>query len=1781
MKNRIFFKNHFLHNINNRHYSITNKSNIKYIHNVFNTSNKILFIKEIKNILLKYFSEETTPIRIRYYFESEINTEFDDSKDNFYYVYIDIQNLDACLEEWYEKLNKEMLYAECTSYEVYLWIYFSTNNKKIDTNIYIFRKIENEEENIDKFKMDIDTNISIEYMITEITKLLLPYYEEDNYYDITFLMNAHNDCLTVYSSDNLSKSKDKDLSNFVKKLIVDLFQAEETYPINNLEIWIESERKIKLSDESNNRIINITKLPQYSCKVERITNNKRNYSTLSKNKTSNVINKTHKRYYTTDIVNGQSINIIPVINTKTKVKSSKIWIDFNIINNQDFEKFSNELFYSGKITPNTDYSLIVKIKKDDIFFTVGKKQEHFIFNSLNDEVFTRLFNKYVDLIEELFEEYDSVLHYSCDSILFEFRPVNIKEKLIISNLSEVKKEYPNLDTKTLTRDLDFFGNSFSNIKGSPIDYKVTDTFEENVASAEPTSRRKLEIINILDVENLDKFLNEFNSNISTDEKSDYFIRDKIVASTTPTKLYLLYRLNKPYIITVNTFDNTIIKRCFNIYGDLISKVQDTDNYDGTFTRVHRNSTTIYKDNSVVYSSREIKLSPIKNIYKSKKLNTKDWLPNSNIATLDLETYEDEGIAKCYAIGFYTNEFKECKTYYIEEDLDSTKLIHKCLTEMFKAKYNKNVFYVHNLGRFDAPFIIKALVEFNKTPEGMDSPYTISESTRNSDILKLTIKRRINNRIVNVTLQDSAAILPNTLRNLCKHYQVDTEKGFFPYDFCTKDTLFYIGKTPNIDYYNGITQEGYDSIYKDIWSLKDECLLYLNKDLISLSEVLVKVNKIFHLKYKIQMTESLTISGIAMKIFLNNHYDQENKPIPLVTNRVVWEDIYKAYYGGRVEVYNPKFKSSSLRSKNLDLKKRDVASADVTLTKTLASLDKKNTKLYYYDVNSLYPFASLNNMPGLVCNYVETYGTSNRYNLDLENLFGFFYCRIKSSHNYIGLLPKRSEEGRLTFPNGEWYDWYFSSELAFAKERGYEIEVIKGYTFNSIKDVFTSFVNKLTEMKVNANNPSERNVAKLILNSLIGRFGMDFLKTITKILDEDKHDLYSVTRVLKNSIELNEGVFLDTYKPGIDKETCENFGVDFIKALNMESNDEKSTIRSHNAVSIPVAAATLSYARVHMNKLIMYILDNKGTIYYTDTDSIVTNLKLPEDFIHKSELGKLKLEHEIIEGYFISDKTYAFINSKGEIIKKAKGVESKYLSFNDYKNMFNLKSIENATKTISKRDYSKGSVVIKTKKDIKLNVDHYTKRERIFRNGKWVGTKSIQINENEDDEKSINTSLRNKTHTFNSLPSNNKMLKHCVAVKNFIVYIGSKIDNIRESYKIWTLTHTVLIYDNINLLTRTLQSYIYIFINIRNIFYLITEYTKNLTWRFSSKLKLFYYLIFNNLHKNNIKDIFINLIIFILFIVLTIIILEFINKYLDFKNFNFKDYSITNLLWNRTENILSFTYPTDQQANSEHIIKSYISDSNYTIFNSNRYQTGLRPIHLNIYDPLTYVVNSTNSDSLNMYIENVNNKIKYTKFNFDYININSIQTSKKQYLDYIISDIWRNITSHSISNRNYFSDIHSIKKYSFDYLLDNCKSGKLVISTIDFTNILNNITSYSYTSYGGSSWDKLKLINFTFTESFVDAYHNSNTSLINPSRANDHIITFINNNNLRLDTSNNILNQDSNRLQVPSLTTPIEGKNSPILQVSPLTTEDRPSLNRLNSSDIIKWRSEIWKSRNRS
>jgi hypothetical protein len=110
--------------------------------------------------------------------------------------------------------------------------------------------------------------------------------------------------------------------------------------------------------------------------------------------------------------------------------------------------------------------------------------------------------------------------------------------------------------------------------------------------------------------------------------------------------------------------------------------------------------------------------------------------------------------------------------------------------------------------------------------------------------------------------------------------------------------------------------------------------------------------------------------------MKDHYTDE--VIPLINKSKIYSDIRKAYHGGITEVYKP-----------------------------------YGENLHYYDVNSLYPYVALQDMPGIQCIKKDFINKT----IDIDSLFGFFYCHVESNSNYLGLLPVRDGSG-LIFPNGK-------------------------------------------------------------------------------------------------------------------------------------------------------------------------------------------------------------------------------------------------------------------------------------------------------------------------------------------------------------------------------------------------------------------------------------------------------------------------------------------------------------------------------------------------------------------------------------------------------------------------------------------------------------------------------------------------------------------------------------------------------------------------------------------
>lgn len=492
-------------------------------------------------------------------------------------------------------------------------------------------------------------------------------------------------------------------------------------------------------------------------------------------------------------------------------------------------------------------------------------------------------------------------------------------------------------------------------------------------------------------------------------------------------------------------------------------------------------------------------------------------------------------------------------YFANTVEGSSKLVLKCIDEMLNYAYSNYIFYVHNLGRFDVIFLHKILLDYNLN---VKYKYVLTPSYRDNKILRLIIKLK-ENRYIKISLVDSMNLLNANLSKLSKDYNVNTTKGYFPYSFVNKHNLNYEGLTPHISYYNSnIDTDWYYSTLSLNWNLRNESLNYLAKDLNSLLEVLVKFQSHLFIDHNLEMTECLTISSLAKKKFLK-HYLNESK-IPLINSNILFNFIYSAYFGGITEVYKP-----------------------------------YGQNLIYLDVNSLYPHSAINPMPGIECTWFESFDDNS---LDLNRLFGVFHAEVITSDLYIGLLPVKTKTG-LIFPKGKFSGIWTSIELQFAKKYGYKIKVTKGYQFNTSENVFKSYVEDLSKLK-NELTGSKRQVIKSLLNNLLGRFAINYVKPITKTVNKKVLDNILATRVVKTFKEIKSENFVLTYLPLLDKEVCDSHNIDYHKAIfNERSHNIEKFVNVFQDTSIIISAFTTSYARVHMNQIKLDILAAGGLLYY--------------------------------------------------------------------------------------------------------------------------------------------------------------------------------------------------------------------------------------------------------------------------------------------------------------------------------------------------------------------------------------------------------------------------------------------------------------------------------------------------------------------------------------------------------------------------------------------------------
>lgn len=381
---------------------------------------------------------------------------------------------------------------------------------------------------------------------------------------------------------------------------------------------------------------------------------------------------------------------------------------------------------------------------------------------------------------------------------------------------------------------------------------------------------------------------------------------------------------------------------------------------------------------------------------------------------------------------------------------------------------------------------------------------------------------------------------------------------------------------------------------------EEMQEYLERDCVTLYKILEKFTAIIRELSNDNCGAQTTIGSTAMTVYRTTYMADmkiENcyRPENITNPESKFRD---TYYGGRTEVFK-----------------------------------QYGENLYHYDVNSLYPYVYTHKK--IPIGKIGNLGTF--FPLDDESVGGAVKIKgyvPKDGANGIPVLPRRivSNDGseKVIFGYGNIEGWYMASEIRYAKEVGAleDIEILDSYG-TSYGKPFEEYGGTLYDMKMNINKneqPAKYDIVKLLLNSFYGKFGMD--------RDQSSIVWGPVTR----SFQSGKRIINDELANG---------GI-------MAKDDTASS-----AYILPrIASSITANARIEMHKWLMKCFDKGGEVYYCDTDSVVTDVKLEES----DELGGMDLEGELEKGIFLAPKVYAELYGDNEYLVKAKGMRNGTFSF---------------------------------------------------------------------------------------------------------------------------------------------------------------------------------------------------------------------------------------------------------------------------------------------------------------------------------------------------------------------------------------------------------------------------------------------------------------------------------------------------------------------------------------
>ena len=508
---------------------------------------------------------------------------------------------------------------------------------------------------------------------------------------------------------------------------------------------------------------------------------------------------------------------------------------------------------------------------------------------------------------------------------------------------------------------------------------------------------------------------------------------------------------------------------------------------------------------------------------------------------------------------------------------------------------------------------------------------------------------------NYCFHDSFKILPMSLSKLSKGFNVEHGK---------------------LDLWEEV-QKRYPGQYENLVDFLDRChvdddlyLEYLGYDVMSLYEVLQVLIEISGLTLH-DFVKRVSTSSLSRYIFKNGYKGKEFKNTlssrsdydylclyKWQYNLEVEEFLRETYAGGRTEVFKPRLEVQG----------------------------------FHYDVNSLYPFVmSEGEYPIGKPQYTETPEIAkHHYEQWKENRNGLGFINAKVFIPFQPIPPLPVQMGKLTFPCGTVYGSWTYEELEYA-EKECDVQILEFYAcchFDYTYPVFRNFVAVFSEMKEQASrdgNEPLRTFAKLIQNVGYGYTGMR---------RDDKTSLAPYEDFIK-------------YNPTEIKYADAELG--FIE-VPTEINSEY--------IQVQVASYVTSRARLVLLKGARSIIERGGNVYYCDTDSLVTDIPLPDEIVDENKLGFWKLEGTPKKALFLRPKVYTELHETDKPTIKFKGVTRDTqagLDYDFYEHLY--KELETGQKdyeVIEKNRLLMRSIMYMQKNDLPPEYHEYRDKKMNFK-----------------------------------------------------------------------------------------------------------------------------------------------------------------------------------------------------------------------------------------------------------------------------------------------------------------------------------------------------------------------------------------------------------------------------------------------------------------------------------